>query len=185
MILLLFLFVVGGRLVTEEECEKIRFRAQHWLPHAGSAYNDADYIGDGIFLGNVCAAHNVSWLRENRITRVMNMAIEWHNVSTEVETASEFVIDDETAMDEAKTRAQIVAAAAQLWKWVVRGERVLVHCNMGISRSTSVVLRYYQNEYGFTYQHWLDFIHSKRPCVRPNALFARILSAYDAGSREL
>lgn len=51
-----------GPIITEDECEEIRTRA---YPNFFIRYNDAYYILGNIFLGNQCAAHNITWLIEN------------------------------------------------------------------------------------------------------------------------
>jgi len=42
---------------------------------------------------------------------------------------------------------------------------------MGISRSSTIVLAYLMKKRGLTYQYALDFILTKRDCVRPNSGF--------------
>lgn len=51
------------------------------------------------------------------------------------------------------------------------GGKVLVHCNAGVSRSTSVVIGYLMNHQNFTFLQALGLVKNKRPCVQPNVGF--------------
>lgn len=51
------------------------------------------------------------------------------------------------------------------------GGRVLVHCNAGVSRSTSVVIGYLMIHQKMTFLQALGLIKSKRPSVQPNVGF--------------
>uniref|UniRef100_A0A182PTD3 tRNA pseudouridine synthase n=1 Tax=Anopheles epiroticus TaxID=199890 RepID=A0A182PTD3_9DIPT len=56
-----------------------------------------------------------------------------------------------------------------------RGGRVLVHCNAGVSRSTSVVLGYLMERCDQSFMQAFATVKSKRPCVQPNAGFIKQL----------
>uniref|UniRef100_A0A8D8H387 Dual specificity protein phosphatase 19 n=1 Tax=Culex pipiens TaxID=7175 RepID=A0A8D8H387_CULPI len=51
------------------------------------------------------------------------------------------------------------------------GGRVLVHCNAGVSRSTSVVIGYLMKHHDYSFLQALGLVKSKRPCVQPNVGF--------------
>lgn len=164
---------------TAAECDGIRQRTRAWLPRTEQAYSDADHIRDGIWLGNVCAAADLAWLKRERITTVLNTALEWdawtQNRTTQGITFLSMALDDETNLDRAATQRHFKVAAKVLVKKALAGERVLVHCNMGISRSTSVVLRYLQMRHGWSYREALDFVKRRRPVATPNTLFEDLL----------
>lgn len=56
---------------------------------------------------------------------------------------------------------------------------VLVHCVMGISRSTSLVLCYLMKYHYMTLKESLDFVRAKRQIIRPNSGFMKQLIAYE------
>ena len=56
---------------------------------------------------------------------------------------------------------------------------ILVHCQMGISRSTSCVIAYMIKYMGYTAMNALEFIKKKRPIVMPNFGFLNQLMAYE------
>ena len=55
---------------------------------------------------------------------------------------------------------------------------ILVHCYMGISRSSSFVIYYLMRENGWDYNTCIDFIRKKRPIADPNYGFERQLRNY-------
>ena len=57
--------------------------------------------------------------------------------------------------------------------------KYLVHCNMGISQSTTIIIRYLQIMHNMTYRETMKYIKTRRPFVKPNSLFKRILIKQD------
>lgn len=174
--------------VSEKQCLKIRKKANHWKPSPLSPYNDADLITPNLFLGNVCAAHNDFWLEMNEITMVISVAREWsflpYHGTREIKFFH-FLLDDSINEDGESVRNVLKEVARLIDS--VRNEKVLVHCNMGISRSASVVL-YYLMEYemrGISYTTLEKFVKSKRPVTKPNPLYRRILLVSKLQKRDL
>eukprot|EP01112_Ceratiomyxa_fruticulosa_P003162 TRINITY_DN1353_c0_g3_i2.p1 TRINITY_DN1353_c0_g3~~TRINITY_DN1353_c0_g3_i2.p1 ORF type:complete len:135 (-),score=21.78 TRINITY_DN1353_c0_g3_i2:110-514(-) len=50
-------------------------------------------------------------------------------------------------------------------------ERVLVHCQAGVSRSSTIVCAYLMFSEGWTVEETLKFVRSKRPIIEPNQGF--------------
>ncbi|KAL7715761.1 protein-tyrosine-phosphatase [Entamoeba marina] len=55
------------------------------------------------------------------------------------------------------------------------GGNVLIHCQAGISRSSTVLIAYIMHRNGWTYRESFDYIRKKRPIIMPNAGFERQL----------
>jgi len=55
------------------------------------------------------------------------------------------------------------------------GERVLVHCMAGVSRSATIVAYYLMKKYGMDVEDALLYTRARRPIVRPNDGFIRCL----------
>ncbi len=114
-------------------------------------YNDADFIIDKIYLGNICAAHNLTWLNENNISIIINVASEWNKKSHEGKDSYYFPFDDSIHLDMKKTRQLINKITNLLVNHVIDNNgisNIFVHCNMGISRSGTILIRYLQMVYG-------------------------------------
>lgn len=183
MILLLFIYLIksvhlNGLTVTEEQCHYIRLRSNEWKKMTDS-YNDADYIIDNIYLGNICAAHNVTWLSEKNISYIFNVAQEWDSVIYEGIELFYFPLDDEVTLNEKNTRQYINKITNKLIETTMNNGSILIHCNMGISRSSTILVRYLQIIHNLSYKQAIDYLKSIRPVVRPNNLFKRILIKQD------
>ena len=172
---------VSTKYVTEEKCQQIRNAAQRWKPSPLSPYNDADHISNGLYIGNVCAAHNDEWLKKEGITMVISVAREWDYLAQGKGKGVAFhYFDIDDSVNENRDRILRLFKEIALLihrELTVRGGKVLVHCNMGISRSSSVVLWYLEH---YVYPHLshdavLKWVTQKRPVVRPNRLFNYIL----------
>jgi protein-tyrosine phosphatase len=57
--------------------------------------------------------------------------------------------------------------------------RILVHCNLGISRSTTIILAYLMKTYNATLVEAFKFLRHRRPIVCPNVGFLRQLFDYE------
>ena len=172
--------------VTQEECDIIRRRAAKWKPSPSDPYHDADLIYYGIYVGNVCAAHDDTWLDESGITLVVSVANEWPQLPYQGRRRVEFEyfpMDDVTTGEASKLKKLWKEVSYRIHNHLAEDpeNRVLVHCNMGISRSASVVLWYLQHlELITTPYGTIEAIAKiKRPVITPNRLFGEILLSED------
>jgi predicted protein tyrosine phosphatase len=69
--------------------------------------------------------------------------------------------------------------ADKIHEHISRGGRALVHCMLGVSRSTSLCLAYMMKYKNMSLKSAFDFVSSRRPCVRPNPGFWRQLVEYE------
>jgi len=58
---------------------------------------------------------------------------------------------------------------------LAKGNKVLIHCNGGVSRSASVVIGYLMVTQGMLYDEAFAFVKSKRSVINPNKGFQTIL----------
>jgi len=65
------------------------------------------------------------------------------------------------------------------------GTKTLIHCAMGISRSSTIATAYLMRRYGLTAPEALAMIRHARPYVAPNEGFAKQLVLYEQELREL
>lgn len=57
--------------------------------------------------------------------------------------------------------------------------RILVHCNKGVSRSSSMVIAYLMKRHSMPFDHALAFVVKRRPVANPNESFRRQLQDYE------
>ena len=57
------------------------------------------------------------------------------------------------------------------------GQKVLVHCAAGVSRSASIVIAYLMLKHNITFQQAFTHVQKRRPIINPNPGFMRQLSA--------
>jgi hypothetical protein len=179
MLLLLFLVLdCSAQCVTEEQCNDIRLNARYWLTDSEhDPYNDADLIIEGLYLGNVCAAHNETWLDQHNVSLIVNVAKEWVEQCWKGRTTLNCGLDDSVGENMERTMHCFEEIAFALNQHLDAGQTALVHCNMGISRSSSAVLYYLQKRRPQKpYRKLLALVKARRSCVKPNDLFGRILT---------
>lgn len=59
--------------------------------------------------------------------------------------------------------------------FINKNQGILVHCNAGVSRSSSVVIGYLIKEKSLTFEEAFNLVKSKRECARPNDGFSKQL----------
>lgn len=55
---------------------------------------------------------------------------------------------------------------------------VLVHCNQGVSRSSSIVIGYLMKRFNYDFDEAYGIVKSKRECIQPNAGFMKQLKNF-------
>ena len=60
------------------------------------------------------------------------------------------------------------------------GRTVYVHCRNGVSRSGMVVVAYLMAHYGWSRDRAIEFVRARRPGLRPNPAFMRLLLEWEA-----
>ena len=141
-------------------CARIEQRVETFVP-APAEYRHADEILPGLWLGSACAAADPIFLSERHIDLVLNAAKE-HNRALLPHTAQRTLqyhklqLEDRWIYTDTQFLADLDTMVTILATWLAdhptnaRAHGVLVHCNLGVSRSTSVVLRYLQRYHGMS-----------------------------------
>jgi protein-tyrosine phosphatase len=62
---------------------------------------------------------------------------------------------------------------------LAHGRTTIVHCEMGVSRSSSIVLAYLMKYHRMSLEDAFAFLRQRRPFVKPNAGFWRQLQKYE------
>ena len=146
-----------------------------------SASSHGALVAPGLVIGDAVLASSKPLLDAFGITAVVNCAEEIDSFTCPVAgTASSYLRLD--MKDHAKFRIQDAINQAvpfirqHLEKKKKKGTAapaatVLVHCQMGISRSATIVMAYLMHKHGLTYDDALRLVQRKRPIVQPNPGF--------------
>ena len=133
-------------------------------------------ILEWLYLGSYRDACNIKALKELGINYVLNCAIECFESFPSDIKYCHLKISDFPSFH-IKTffeKATFFINQAHLNNGII-----LVHCQMGISRSTSCVIAYFIKYLGYNAMDALNFIKKKRPQVMPNFGFLQQLIDYE------
>lgn len=132
-----------------------------------------------LLLGNHFHAGSVASLKENGVDHIMSVG--YPNVANPftdpVKTRLEVDVLDE---DTAAISDLFDALTDHLHGNLTREETTLVHCHLGRSRSTTVVIAYLMRFKGMTADDALRYVRKKRPMAEPNRGFMKQLREYEA-----
>ncbi len=127
-------------------------------------------IIDNIYIGDYRIASNLEELNKVGFKHILNCTYELVNEFPGKFDYLNINIKDNIYEDLSKA---FVASYEFLKK--NKGEKTLVHCIGGFSRSVALVMYYLMKEYGYTYHYALNFIAAKRKEINPNSGFRRQL----------
>ncbi|KAH7820696.1 putative protein phosphatase slingshot [Monocercomonoides exilis] len=136
-------------------------------------------IFDNLFLGQCPMGNTLFFIKELKITHILNCALECNYETPPNVVMKKIRINDETTetipFDEVISFIDNALNEKESGKHV----RVFVHCQMGISRSASVVAAWLMSHFGIDVDTALSVVKKQRIIVRPNDGFLRQLILYD------
>jgi len=145
------------------------------------AYTTAVFVDSNVCVGGYLAAAHAGFVRTNGFARIVKMIADdgtypggFHRhqgVKYYVAAA-----DDVPTYD---IRGDIVGAVKFIQKGVLSGEKVLVHCHAGVSRSVTIVVAYLMICRGHTLSSALGSVRAVRPIANPNSGFMATLRSID------
>jgi atypical dual specificity phosphatase len=119
-------------------------------------------ITEQIYVGSYGDAASEQYLSDRRITHVITCADEFP--SSFIRPGYRIPIVDDVA--DAKTKKYFLEAASVLDRWVREGNKIMVHCFAGMSRSVSVVVTYFMMYKGWSFD--LAYGHLKQRRIQSN-----------------
>ncbi|XP_001200447.1 dual specificity protein phosphatase 19-like [Strongylocentrotus purpuratus] len=128
-----------------------------------------------LYMSSCDVAYNLEILKYHNITHILNVA-NLNNVYPDHFTYKNLPIWD---LPEVKITKFFKYAIDFINQARSTGGRVLVHCNAGRSRSTTIVVGYILADERARISKTLEEIRVHRPCVRPNEGFMRQLEEYE------
>ena len=164
-------------------------------------------IVPGLFLGNVEASHNRDMLRENGINSIVSLTSArwvWWSSSTREAGVPEhrhkwiqcadsstqdllvYMSDICDFIDQMASPALFSSSSLPVDERSTLNDEspdsppdaILVHCDLGISRSPMVIVAYLMRKYGIKREDAVEFVQSKQK-VKPSANFIRQLQVWE------
>lgn len=129
-------------------------------------------VSPGIFVSSQDVAADKELMKSQNITHVLNVATGVPNFFPDDFQYLKIEILDLPYED---IRKHFVTCFA----FMNSADKVLVHCNAGISRSVTIVIAYLMKQYRLRFADAYEKVRSLRPCAFPNSGFMEQLQAYD------
>ena len=152
----------------------------NWLVN----YNPMDKIADGLYLGNVSAASDLKMLYKNGITHIVRVLKgNFGKVYYDKFNYKIIQIDDLPNQNLQKyfdsAHKFIDEALSENTEDSIKN-KVLVHCQVGMSRSATIVIGYLMRKFPeMSLNKAHRFVKAKRPIVNPNDGFMRQLKSFE------
>ena len=129
----------------------------------------------GLYVGPFIIARSKSWLTRHKITHVVNATKSAPCVHENL-AYLRVPLDD---LPDAPIADHFDACHAFISEALVGGGAVLVHCQMGKSRSATLAAAYVVKELGVSWRDALARVQRARPTAAPNTGFLKALRAYE------
>lgn len=135
-----------------------------------------------LFLGCRKVATCLPGLRQSNVTRILNVTSSIPNHFQDMEgfTYEQISVEDKLDVDMMQhfpTAFQFIENAR------LCGEKVLVHCHAGMSRSVTIILAYLMKYYNHTLESAHEYVKARKPDVSPNFSFMGQLLDFECSLR--
>lgn len=142
--------------------------------------NDADEILPGLWLGNMYAAKNINFLKQNNIKNIINVTkvIPNYFVNSDIKYVRIPIIDKKICD---KNLINIFDISGKyIYKKLKNKENILVHCKRGHQRSACIIAAFIIKYLKIDILDTLKFIKSKRKCAfyRKTCILKNMVSIY-------
>ncbi len=151
-------------------CIRTKWERRNILTYPSIIINEKLYQGKGN------QATNLKVIQDLKITHIINITKEHQNAFPDEVKYLKLPIEDEKSSNLLKyfeETSQFIETAFQ------KKGVVFVHCNLGVSRSSSVVLAYLMKSQKISLGDAHSFLKSRRSCARPNIGFLAQLSEWE------
>ena len=172
---------IHDKKIIKKECEICHIFVAAYL-YRTHHMNHPSQILKFLYLGNYKHSSDNKELKKLKINYILNCAIECHNYNLpkNIKELHLKVKDSETfdILNYFDTANEFIN------KCKLMGGICLVHCKLGVSRSTTFVIAYLIKYANLTTDEAFAFVKSKRSSIKPNDGFMRQLYMYEKILRE-
>ena len=139
-------------------------------------------IIDGVYLGSVDDVMNTTWLYNNNISIIFNVAIELNCFNIKYQDGREIICIKCPMYDspEQSLMKCINMGILLINRCLKENKNILVHCYAGISRSASIIIAFLMNHYKISFNDSFLYVKTKRPIINPNSGFTTQLQKYES-----
>lgn len=146
-----------------------------WFHQYMYFYSSSQEIVENLFLGSSFNAFRFNELKKNNIDVIINISDDIDNFHENEFTYYRFKISDNDSDDISKILDMTFTIISD---HIENGDRILVHCFMGASRSASVVIYYLMRKYNMSYEIAKGIVMIKRPIVNLSLKFHNTLQDF-------
>ena len=139
----------------------------------------ADKIDDnGLWLGDITASENIDALDKHQISHILTI-LDYKPTQVDKNRTYLYIHADDFQSTDLLTN-EFEKCFQFIDKAIEQGHQVLIHCQYGISRSSTIAAMYLMRKYSLTREQALERLINKRPhwIVMPNDGFIRQLDLY-------
>ena len=165
----------------KRECELCHIFVEAYL-YRTHHMNHPTQILKFLYLGNYKHSSDNKELKKLKINYILNCAIECHNYNLPKNVKElHLKVKD---IDTFEILYYFDIANEFISKCKLMGGICLVHCKLGVSRSTTFVIAYLMKYANLTTDEAFEFVKNKRSSIKPNDGFMRQLRMYEKILRE-
>ncbi|XP_078660457.1 serine/threonine/tyrosine-interacting-like protein 1 [Branchiostoma floridae x Branchiostoma belcheri] len=140
------------------------------------SYYPSEIVLGALYQGRGDQATNEKIVSDLRISHIVNISKEHQNAFPIYIRYMNIKVDDDMSANVTQLLPKTTEFIAEA---IESGGRVLVHCNLGVSRSSTVTIAYLMKQRQWTMKDAFDFLKERRQVAQPNMGFLRQLSKYE------
>ena len=133
-------------------------------------------LANQLYLGRGDQATNEKILSNLRLTHIINISCEHPSPYTDRIEYLTIMLDDVSQSDLKQHFPRVCQFISQA---LSSNGRILVHCNLGVSRSSTLVISYLMKSRQWTLKVAHDFVKDRRTCIKPNRGFLQQLGEWE------
>ena len=143
---------------------------------------DYDLVIPGLYIGNIYSTKDYNFLHTKDIKCVLSVTNNYVQLDKKKFKHLQFNVNDSPWQD-------LISIFDICYDFInnslENNRNIYVHCDMGISRSATVVIAYLMKKYGDTYESCYSFLKRRRSIVYPNFGFQAQLKLYQKMNYQL
>ena len=123
-------------------------------------------INPNLFMSGYHSAADLKTLKQNQITHVINLTSQYcQNLHESFVSYSNFQLSDNSNFDLTPFLEEITKT---IYQKIEQGQKVLVHCKMGVSRAPSVIIAFLIKQLRMDFYSAFNHVHQINSKISPN-----------------